>query len=399
MHPRANVRDIVLAGADCLPPLEKHLERLRKLSTHGNRKLHYDQLFIAMLLSFYNVIVDSLRLIEDCGDMNGRLEIDRLCKSTTSDALQAFDPEHLLPIIEDLKRHVPELKHTDGDLHDVTQRIIAADGTYLTTLSNVAWALIQIKQDGQKQGQVRANVQLDTATFTPQVVSISGDDGSEPSAFAKDLMEDVCYVIDRNFLDFSFLNQLLDKHNNFVLRVRTNGPVMKVVDQIPLTKADHEAGVVEDSIVKLTGRGGPPGRFRLVVINRVDRHGQPQTIRLLTSLVDPKIEAHVIGAIYEQRWQIELFFKWLKVWAGMNHLVSTSRNGITFQFYVAVIGVLLMYLQLGRRISKYAIVGLHNYLHGQITFTQLMQTIEKREREKAMARERAAKKRAMKKLN
>lgn len=398
MRPRVDVTDIVLAGKESLPPLQRHLERLRNLPAHGNRKLHLDQLFIALLLSFYNVIVDSLRLIEDCGDMNGRLDIDRLCKSTTAEALKVFDPEHLVPIIEDLKTRIPTLRHTNQDLHLITQRIIAADGTYMTTLSNVAWALLHTKSNGRKQGQVRANFQMDTATFTPVIVSVSGDDGSEPAAFAKDLLSDVCYVMDRNFLDFSFLDQLLAKNNHFVLRARSNAPAMTVADEIPLTVKDREAGVVQDAIVTLDGRGAPPGRFRLVVIERLDRNNKPETIRLLTSLTDTAIEAHVIGAIYEQRWQIELFFKWLKVWAGMNHLMSTSRNGITFQFYVAVIGVLLMYMQLGRRISRYAIVGLHNYLHGRITLEQLMNVIERREREKELARLRAAKKRAQKKL-
>lgn len=398
MRPRADVTDIDLVGKRNLQPLREDMERLRNLPAHGNRTLHYDQLFIALPAAFYNPIVDSQRLIEDCGDMNGRLDIDRLCKSTTSDALAVFDPSHMLPIIEDLKQRVPTLGHTNADLHGITRRIIAADGTYMTTLSNVAWALIHTKNNGKKQGQVRANMQLDTATFTPRVVSISGDDGSEPTSFARDLLEDVCYVMDRNFLDFAFLNELLAKDNHFVLRVRSNAPAAMVADEIPLTVKDREAGVVQDAIVTLHGRGAPPGRFRLVVIKRLDRNNKPGTIRLLTSLTDTAIEAFVIGAIYEQRRRIELFFKWLKVWAGMNHLLSTSPNGITFQFYVAVIGVLLMYMQLGRCISRYAVVGLHNYLHGQITLEQLLRLIERREREKELARIRTAKKRAQKKL-
>jgi hypothetical protein len=66
--------------------------------------------------------------------------------------------------------------------------------------------LHQTRRNGKGHAQVRANVQMDVATWTPQVLTISGDDDqTEPAAFAKDLLEGVLYVFDRNFLDFSFL--------------------------------------------------------------------------------------------------------------------------------------------------------------------------------------------------
>jgi len=142
-------------------------------------------------------------------------------------------------VIEDLKARVPHLQQSDADLATITRRIIAADGTYLTTLADVAWALRHTKTDGRRQGQVRANVQLDVATWAPQVVTVSGDDGlSEPAAFAPDLLEGVLYVVDRNFVDFGFLERLLAKGNDFVLRVRGNAPAARVLEARALTARD-----------------------------------------------------------------------------------------------------------------------------------------------------------------
>lgn len=376
-----------------------HLERLRAMPVHGNRTLHVDQLFLGLLLAFFDPLARSLRLIEDHGDFGGRLDLPRLARSTTSDALAVFDPACLKPVIEELRRHVPQLPQADEDLLVITQRIIAGDGTYLNTLADVAWALHHTRRNGTRQGQVRANVQLDTATWTPQVISISGDDGmSEPAAFAANLLADVLYVFDRNFLDFDFLKQMLANNSNFVLRIRDNAPAVKALDGLPLTAADVSAGVIADEIVELTGRSAPPGRFRRVTIQCVNRRGQPETIRLLSSLVDPNINARVIGAIYRQRWQIELFFKWLKTWARMDHLLSTSRNGMTFQFYVAVIGVLMMYVQSGRRVSVYALAALGRLACGQCTPEQAMAVIARRERERELNRARQARLRARKKL-
>jgi hypothetical protein len=370
------------------------------LPTHGNRTLHADQLFLGLLLAFFDPTVRSLRLIEDRGNFDGQLDLTRLARSTTADALAAFDPACLHPIIDDLRDRVPALAHADGDLAAITRRIIAADGTYLTTLADVAWALHQTKRNGRRHGQCRANVQLDVATWTPQVLTVSGDDGeSEPAAFARDLMSGVLYVVDRNFLDFRFLGQLLAKDNDFVLRVRANAPAVRVLDSRPLTAADAEAGVVADELVELVGRDAPPGPFRRVTIQTLNRHGQPETIRLLSNLTDADaVAARVIGAIYRQRWQVELFFKWLKTWARMDHLLSSSRNGITFQLYVAVIGVLMMYVQTGRRVSVYALAALGRLAHGQCTLAEAMAVIARRERERELNRLRQARRRARKKL-
>src|SRR5688572_23023467 len=197
----------------------EHLERLRALPAHGNRTLHADQLLLGLLCAFFDPMARSLRTIEASGDFGGRLDLPRLARSTTADALAAFDPSCLKPLVDDLRGRVPHLAHADADLSGITRRIIAADGTYLNTLADVAWALHQTRRDGRGHGQVRANVQMDVATWTPQVVTISGGDGgSEPGAFTADLLAGVLYVFDRNFLDFAFLNELLARGNDFVLR-------------------------------------------------------------------------------------------------------------------------------------------------------------------------------------
>jgi hypothetical protein len=154
--------------------LEEHLDRLRALPAHGNRVLHVDQLFLGLLLAFFDPLARALRTIEDHGDFGGRLDLPRLARSTTSDALAAFDPSCLKPIIDDLRERVPHLSDADADLSGITQRIIAADGTYLNTLADVAWALHQTRRNGRKHGQVRANVQMDVASWTPQVVTGAG---------------------------------------------------------------------------------------------------------------------------------------------------------------------------------------------------------------------------------
>jgi len=392
----ADRRRRALAFAPAL--LAQHLQRLRERPAHGNRTLGFDQLLLGLLLAFFDPMARSLRLIQSCGDFDGQLDLRRLARSTTADALAVFDPQCLRPLLADLLARCPQLARADADLAGITRQIVAADGTYLTTLADVAWALRHAKRDGRTQRQVRANVQLDVAGWVPRVVTLSGDDGqSEPAAFAQDLLADVLYVTDRNFVDFDFIQAVLARGSDLVLRVKANQPAARVVETLPLTAADVAAGVTADEHVELTGRDAPAGTFRRVTVVTTNRRGEAETIRLLSNLTDAAaVAARVVGAVYRRRWQVELFFKWLKCFARMDHLLSTSRRGITTQLYVAVIAVLLMHVQAGQRVSVYALAALSRVASGMLTLEQAMAEIARAQREREQARARQARLRAAK---
>ncbi len=79
------------------------MDRLAALPAHGNRVVHVHQLVHAMLLSFFDPLLRSLRGIEACGNFDGAIDLPRLARSTTADALAVFDPAHLTPLIDDLR--------------------------------------------------------------------------------------------------------------------------------------------------------------------------------------------------------------------------------------------------------------------------------------------------------
>jgi hypothetical protein len=389
------VRDLLLGSGPVGGVLRGHLGRLSAVPVHGNRALGYAPLVHGLLLAFFDPLARSLRRIEDNRDFGGRLvDLPRLVRSTTSDALAALDPSHLRPLLDDLRGRVPGLGDQDPALATILRRVVAADGTYVNTLADVAWALHRTKRDGRPQGQVRLNVQLDVGNWAPQVVS-GGDGESEPAAFARDLLGGVLYVAHRNFVEFAFLRAVLDKGSDFVVRAKGNQPAYLVLSELPLSDDDRGAGVAADQAVTLTGRDAPRGTFRLVTIDTTNRRGEPDRIRLLTSLAGAAaVPARVVGTVYRRRWQVELFFKWLKTWARMGHLLSTSRGGITFQFYAAMTAVLLTYVQTGHRVSVYALAAMARVARGQCTLDEAIAVIAHREREREQGRARQARRRA-----
>jgi hypothetical protein len=387
-------------GAKFLRLIQAQLEPLKDVPAHGNRTLHLHPLIVTLVMSFYDPLMRSLRTIEAHSSVEPitGTAAQRMARSTTSDSLSALDPQLLLPVIENLHRQVPQLRKTDLKLQSIVKKIIAADGSYFSTFSDVIWALVHTKSDGSKQAQVRLNFQMDARTWVPQIVSISGGescDGSEPDALAKILLSDVLYLLDRNFVDFDFLEALHQRNNDFVLRIRANAPAYEIIESRPLGEQDIADGILRDSLVRLTGRGAPDRIFRLVEVRHASK--PDETVKLLTSLTSAEINAYVIGYLYQQRWQVELFFRWLKLWCNFDHLLSTSRNGITMQFYVIVIATLLMHIHLGRKVSKYTLVALRQIALGLATPEQMEQYLARRDRERELKQARYAKMAAAKK--
>ena len=119
-------------------------------------------------------------------------------------------------------------------------------------------------------------------------------------------------------------------------------------------------------------------------------HEPGGVVRLLTNLLD--VEAWALALLYRYRWHVELFFRWLKCFAHFSHLISESRPGVLLSFYVAVIGVLLMYLHSGAKPSKYAFSLLGLVASGASTLEEIAPILAERERRIALEAARRARK-------
>jgi hypothetical protein len=114
----------------------------------------------------------------------------------------------------------------------------------------------------------------------------------------------------------------------------------------------------------------------------------------LTNLLE--IDAWAVALLYRYRWQVELFFRWLKCFANFAHLISESRKGVLLSFYVAVIGVLLMYLYTGAKPSKYAFSLLGWVASGASTLDEIAPILAERERRIALEAARRARRKTNK---
>ena len=388
-----------LAGRKHLALLMRHRKRLRGAYCHGNRLLMMDSVLTAHLLAFFNPTLRSLRTIEDFSltqEAQAELDIQQVCRSTLSDANRVMDASLLEALIEDLRLRLPDLPKMDGKLGQLLKRLRLVDGSYFAVSADVAWALRKRKAGSKDSDDrlVRLDLQMCCVSGVPECVEINGWGTSEVAATARHIDSGVIYVADRGIFSFAWLNQMIQGQADFLLRIKTSQK-MRVIRQNVLTAADLAAGVFSDCIVVLKGSPGrqaPQQELREIRI--VDASNPGHIVRILTNLLE--IEAHLAGEVYRHRWQIELFFRWLKVHAHFRHLISHSRNGVLLSFYVAVIAVLLLYLHTERKPSKYAYNMLCLVAGGSATLEEIIPILERREREAELARQRLARKKAEK---
>jgi hypothetical protein len=405
-HPELLARELPvwpdkIVGATHLRALQKLLGELREQEPHGNRRLFLDDIFVAALLAFFNPTLRTLRTIEDFSQTRQaqkHLSIPKLCKSTFSDFNKLAEPQRLQPILDHLRREVlkpgPGPARPADPLADLHRQILAVDGTFLKAASTVAWA---IHRRGGKTG-ARLDFHLDVDTWLPELIVIPEHGEGEAATALPAITPGAIHVYDRGIFSFDLIEAHAPKAADFVMRVREPGPRVPKLIEIEsreLTQADRDAGVVSDRLVRLAGSQhapAPAAVLREVVIIPADPSQGP--VHLLTTLMD--VEAWIIGLLYRNRWQVELFFRWMKSYARFDRLISHTREGVLLDFYVAVIGVTLMYLHSGHRPSKYLFSLMGLVAAGSASLEEIMPILRERERRSQLERDRLARKRAEK---
>ena len=399
-------------GAKHVRQLEKVLQQLRTGEEHGNQQLFLDDVFVVYLLAFFNPTIRSLRTIEDFSQTfqaQKHLSIRKICKSTLSDFNQLADPSRLKPILEALRsqaaRKASQQKRKDEELTSLLSQTIAVDGTFLPAVAEVTWAICNRNNHNTKKHRARLDVHLSVESWLPEAIVIPEPKQSEADSAIAQLQPGRIYLYDRGFMSFSLIAAHYEQHepsSHFVSRYRPaggNSPVLQEVKEHKLAPKDEQEGVLSDrtGYFETSSRSRhplPKVQLREVVI-ACEEHGKPTELRLITNLLD--VSASVIAKLYRYRWQVELFFRWLKSYAHFGHLISHTREGVETHFYVTVIAVLLMYLHTGYRPSKYLFALLGQVGMGAATLEEIMPILRERERQNDLARKSAEGRRKKKK--
>lgn len=372
----SKVRESDIVGLKYFDRLMPLLERLHDVGTQrdraGNRQLFFDQYCAYILLFLFNPIVTSLRGIQQASELKKvqkKLGCPRASLGSLSEAVEVFDPEPVKQIASELAAQLEPLGN-DRQFPDVKHLITAVDGTVVKTLSRIVQAAyLRSPTDGRSMSAWRLHTHFEVERGLPVRIDVTGagsqGENDERAVLRNALQADRCYVLDRGYAQFALFNAIVAAGSSYVCRVRDNS-IYEVVEQRPLSVEAEAAGITFDAVVRMgqdrKGQDKPSHPMRLIFIQTTPhqkrgKHGggtsgprSDGVLRIATNLLD--VPAEVIGFIYQRRWTIEIFFRFLKHILGCRHLLSTDPVGVEIQAYCAIIACLLIALWTGKQPTK-----------------------------------------------
>ena len=210
---------------------------------------------------------------------------------------------------------------------DLTNSVYALDSTTIDLcLSVFPWAHFR-----STKSAVKMHTLLDLRGNIPSFIHIS--DGKLHDVNALDLLvaePGAIYVMDRGYVDFTRLHRLHQSAAFFVTRAKTNMDARRIYS----APSNRENGIICDQTIVLTGT--QTSRYYPEHLRRI-RFKDAQTGKTLVFITNQHtLPAETICALYKSRWQVELFFKWIKQHLRIKKFYGTSENAVKTQIWIAV---------------------------------------------------------------
>jgi hypothetical protein len=380
---------------DQLAPLlaRLHDEGCERDAAH-NRKLHYDQYCMLLLLYLFNPIVTSLRGIQQASELKKvqcKLGCSRASLGSLSEATSVFDAESLKEIIAELGDQLQPLAQ-DKRFADIRQTITLVDGSVIAALPRIMEASWRKADRGSGMVKWRLHTHFELLRGVPTRIDVTPNGGGqhdERAVLEATIEGDRLYVGDRGYAKFALFNKIVLANSSYVCRLRDNS----VWETIEEKYRNDEAGIgeiISDEIVtfpKVKADSRPDHKVRVICVrihphtsrgkyrggsSGVDSDG---ILRIATNLLD--VPAEIIALIFSERWAIEIFFRFFKHILGCRHLLSHDQNGIEIQTYCAIIACMLISLWTGKKPTLRTYEMICFYFCGMADEEELMTHIEK----------------------
>jgi transposase len=275
---------------------------------------------------------ESLRDIEAClRSMSGKLYHmgfrSRIARSTLADANEAHDWRIFADFAQHLIGIARPLHAEDSMGVDLDHSLYALDSTTIDLcLALFPWAKFR-----QHKGAVKMHTVLDLRGNIPTFIRITNGKVHDVNILNEILPEaGAFYVMDRGYIDFERLYWFTLSSAFFVVRTKSNVLLQRRYSH----PVDKTTGVRSDHTVILTAIDSAkayPNSLRRVSYLDVKTR---KRFKFLTN--NFTLPALTIAQIYKSRWQVELFFKWIKQHLRIKAFYGTSENAVKTQIWIAV---------------------------------------------------------------
>ena len=271
-------------------------------------------------------------------------------RSTLADALNNRDWRIYHELAICLIGRARKLYEKEKNNIDLDATIYSLDSTTIDLcLSLFDWAPFRTTK-----AAVKMHTLLDLRGNIPAFIHIS--DGKMADVKILDVLPieaNAFYVMDRGYVDFSRLYKIHQAGAFFVTRSKKNMDIRRIYS----SKSDRSTGVISDQVIAVNGVYSSkdyPEYLRKV------RFKDPETKKILVFITNnTALPPLMIAALYKNRWQVELFFKWIKQHLRIKRFLGTSENAVKTQIWSAVASYVLIAIikkELGIKTSLYSIL-------------------------------------------
>jgi len=258
---------------------------------------------------------------------------ESVSRSTLADANESRDWRIYADFAQSLITQARRLYAKESLGVDLSNTVYALDSTTIDLcLSTFPWATFR-----SSKAAVKVHTLLDLRGAIPSFVHIS--EGKLHDINIMDLLipeSGAFYVMDRAYVDFCRLYALHQAGSFFVTRAKSNLDARRVYS----APADRSAGIICDQRIALNGYYSHreyPNHIRRI------RFKDSETGKMLVFLTNQTtLPALTICALYKARWQVELFFKWIKQHLRIKRFYGASENAVKTQIWIAVSVYLLI---------------------------------------------------------
>ena len=314
--------------------LPKHIFRQCVNRYHGNRKIkNFTCLDQFLCMAFAQLTYrESLRDIEVClrAQHNKLYHMGirgGIARNTLANANQTRDWRIYADLAQSLITTARVLYINEDLGLDLDNTVYALDASTIDLcLSVFPWATFR-----QTKAAVKLHTLLDLRGNIPTFIHIT--DGKVHDVNVLDILipePGAFYIMDRGYVDFKRLYTMHNTGAFFLIRAKSNTLYKRRYSH----KADTSGGVICDQAIVLTGLKTSVDYPQ--ALRRVKYHDTAtgKTFNFLTN--NFTISAQTVADLYKQRWQVELFFKWIKQHLRIKSFYGTSENAVKSQIWIAV---------------------------------------------------------------
>jgi len=313
---------------------------------------------------------DSLRDIDIAlnahADKLYHMGIQQCPKSTLADANERRDYriyEELAKLL--MQRARREYAGTDLAI-DVDNAVYALDASTIDlTLSLFPWAKFS-----KTKGAIKLRAMIDLRGNIPAFLTITDGKVHDVKAAPQVPIEpEGIYVVDRAYIDFDWLRAIDETHAFFVTRLKKSIRWTRVVSH-PVNKSLGLRSDQEIILFSKQSKAKYPKRLR-----RVSFRDETQNRTLVFLTNNFTLSAETIAALYKARWEIELFFKWIKQNLKVKSFYGTSPNAVKTQIWIAMIVYLILAILKERYLLQNSLSQLLHFLEVNLFETKPLMSI------------------------